>query len=58
MKRYSFGFMQDYMSARGIDLVRVNEGAGRKYRLGNEGTRNIHYFGNLEELRKHLCTFH
>ncbi len=58
MKRYTFWFLREYMSARGIDLVRVNESWDRKYRLGNQGSRNIQYFANMVELREHICKFH
>ena len=51
MKRYTFSFLQDYMSAKGIELKRCKV-KGAKYQLKKL------QFKNLQELRSHITDFY
>lgn len=56
MKRYTFSFLQDYMSAKGIELKRCKE-KGAKYQLNN-GLSGKQRFRNLQDLRSHISNFY
>jgi hypothetical protein len=56
-QKLTFGFMQDYVSAKGLQLVKLDNG---RYRLGNDlrPPSSWVYFDNLTEIQRHLCCYH
>lgn len=54
--RYSYGFIRDYMSAKGISLERHGKG----FRLGNPllKTNPWLYFGTFEEVVDHVTKYY
>lgn len=45
----SFSFLRDYMSAKGIEVVKVRRGL---YRMKDQT------FNSIESLREHICRFY
>lgn len=55
--KYSFSYLRDYVSARGLQLNRVRDTKRAFfYGLGKAGGEWL-FFNNIDEVRKHICTF-
>jgi len=51
--KYTFTFLQDYLSARGVNLIRVKKG---QYEIRRGDT--VWKFTSLEETTRHIRSFY
>jgi len=54
MRHYTFAFLRDYFSARGLTLTRREKGAGCRYTLTNGVW--LEHFANLQDVTERATT--